>query len=116
MDSVGQVGFRHPSWALMQSVTVASDVTNPLLGPDGATRVYGPQKGCGRRILPRPYVFQSSGDDHGGNDRDDFAITPGAGAAGGLGFGLMAFAGQLFAQDLRCFQILRVWNALQRQN
>jgi glycerate kinase len=70
-------------------ITVACDVTNPLFGPTGAARVYGPQKGA-------------SPDDVEQLDRllRDFATrtgklaeaqTPGAGAAGGLGFGLLAF-------------------------
>ncbi len=73
---------------------VATDVSNPLLGPRGATRVYGPQKGLrGRDFAPAErclgrlarVVKQKFG--------RDFAGEPGAGAAGGLGFGLMAFLG-----------------------
>jgi glycerate 2-kinase len=70
------------------------DVRNPLLGPRGATRIYGPQKG----LRPQDYkpvesclrqlarvVRQTFG--------HDFAAEPGAGAAGGLGFGLRVFLG-----------------------
>jgi glycerate kinase len=75
-------------------ITVAVDVGNPLLGPRGCTRVYGPQKGikpedvlhaekCLRRL--KTVVEQTL--------NLEWARTPGAGAAGGLGFGLMAFAG-----------------------
>jgi glycerate kinase len=73
---------------------VATDVRNPLLGPRGATRVYGPQKGLrpqdfalAERCLGRlaRIVKQQFG--------RDFARAPGAGAAGGLGFGLLAFPG-----------------------
>ena len=73
-------------------VIVACDVTNPLLGPEGATRVYGPQKGVRdvafferRLTLLADMVRRDLGCDH----RDE----PGAGAAGGLGFGLMSFCG-----------------------
>ena len=73
---------------------VATDVRNPLLGPVGATRVYGPQKGLRRRdfalaerclgrlarVVQRQFAR-------------DLAREPGAGAAGGLGFGLLAFLG-----------------------
>ena len=76
------------------SVTVASDVQNRLLGVDGATRVYGPQKGI------RPGDFAKAEACLGRLAKvtteslgTDFSVTPGAGAAGGLGFGLMAFAG-----------------------
>jgi len=71
-------------------VTVASDVENPLLGPDGATRVYGPQKGADETTIPiledvLTGIVRAS--DGGRN-----ATRPGAGAAGGLGFGLLHFA------------------------
>jgi glycerate 2-kinase len=73
---------------------VATDVANPLLGPRGATRVYGPQKGLrpqdfapAERCLGR--MAQVVKEQFG----RDFAREPGAGAAGGLGFGLLAFLG-----------------------
>ena len=73
---------------------VATDVQNPLLGPRGATRVYGPQKGLrpqdfglAERCLGRlARVVQRQ---FGRN----FARAPGAGAAGGRGVGVMAFLG-----------------------
>lgn len=71
-------------------IEVACDVENPLLGPNGATAVFGPQKGAGPDEQVRLEAFlgklvrASGGLDEAG--------TPGAGAAGGLGFGLMRFA------------------------
>ena len=84
-------------------LVVAVDVQNPLLGARGATRVYGPQKGlrgddfalaekCLRRLALvcsgglRPPLFDQ-------RHSQSAATTPGAGAAGGLGFGLMTFLG-----------------------
>lgn len=71
---------------------VACDVRNPLLGEHGATRTYGPQKGVrdvaffeARLKKLADLVARDLGVDH----RDE----PGAGAAGGLGFGLMSFCG-----------------------
>jgi glycerate kinase len=67
-------------------------VTNPLLGPEGCTRVYGPQKGVEdfayfeSRLERLAKIVER---DLGVNP----AEVPGAGAAGGLGFGLMAFCG-----------------------
>ncbi|MEY4484769.1 MAG: hypothetical protein RL693_2221 [Verrucomicrobiota bacterium] len=73
-------------------VVVACDVTNPLLGEHGATRVYGPQKGVkdvdffeSRLSRLADMVQRDLGCDH--------RHEPGAGAAGGLGFGLMSFCG-----------------------
>jgi glycerate kinase len=73
---------------------VAVDVQNPLLGARGATRVYGPQKGL------RAEEFQIAEKNLRRLARavekyccKNFAKIPGAGAAGGLGFGLLAFAG-----------------------
>ncbi len=73
--------------------TVATDVENPLLGPQGATRVYGPQKGLTRGDLP---VAEKCLRRLAKVVRDQLGFegtAPGSGAAGGLGFGLMAFLG-----------------------
>ena len=72
----------------------ASDVDNPLCGPRGASAVYGPQKGASAddvRLLDRAlgHLAAVVARDVGIELRD----APGAGAAGGLGFGLMAFLG-----------------------
>ncbi|MBU6302002.1 MAG: glycerate kinase [Verrucomicrobia bacterium] len=72
----------------------ACDVRNPLLGPEGATRVFGPQKGVGEGELDRHedrlrHLADLVERDLGFRGRD----LPGAGAAGGLGFGAMAFCG-----------------------
>jgi len=73
---------------------VAVDVQNRLLGPNGCTCVYGPQKGLRPEDFPKAeaclsrlaeVVRQQFG--------HDFASEPGSGAAGGLGFGLRCFAG-----------------------
>ena len=73
-------------------VIAAVDVRNPLLGVRGATRTFGPQKGGTSEqleILERALAQLANV-----VSRDlgcDFRETPGAGAAGGLGFGLMSF-------------------------
>jgi glycerate 2-kinase len=76
-------------------VNVASDVRNPLLGPRGATRVYGPQKGL--RDEAQATLLELGlarlADVAARTFGRDFRDTPGAGAAGGLGFGLMTFCG-----------------------
>lgn len=77
-------------------VWIACDVGNPLLGPTGAATVYAPQKGLRAEALPRleaesarlaGLLCASRG--------VDVALTemPGAGAAGGMAFGLMVAAG-----------------------
>ena len=75
-------------------VAVACDVTNPLCGPSGASAVYGPQKGATPEmveLLDRNLAHFASivERDLGVAIRD----LPGSGAAGGLGGGLVAFAG-----------------------
>ncbi len=74
-------------------VTIMSDVTNPLLGPDGAVAVFAPQKGAREADLDeleaalRRFADVVERDLTGGPWRE----LPGSGAAGGLGFGLLAF-------------------------
>ena len=78
----------------LAKIIAAVDVRNPLLGVNGAIRVFGPQKGATpnqidelERALTRlaDVVAEQFGFDY----RD----KPGAGAAGGIGFGLMSFCG-----------------------
>jgi glycerate kinase len=72
-------------------VTVACDVDSPLMGPHGATRVFGPQKGADGSTIPILENFLETLVKVSGGAAT--AARPGAGAAGGLGFGLMHFAG-----------------------
>lgn len=75
----------------LPEVVVACDVDNPLLGERGASAVFGPQKGAGAEDLGfLEGVLDRLAEASGGRE---LAERPGAGAAGGLGFGLMRFAG-----------------------
>jgi len=74
------------------SIEVACDVRNPLLGPEGASAVYGPQKGATPEVVRELDAALARYADVveafvGRPIRD----VPGAGAAGGLGAGLVAF-------------------------
>lgn len=90
-------------------IRIACDVSNPLLGPRGAAATYGPQKGLRAADLPRL--------DHESarlglmlcaycRRPDSLLDTPGAGAAGGISFGLMAAAG---AQLVPGFDLVSSW-------
>jgi glycerate kinase len=74
-------------------VQVLCDVKNPLYGPDGAAWIYGPQKGGAQESL----AVLDAGLRHIAAlaqrtlNRTGQAQTPGAGAAGGLGFGALMF-------------------------
>lgn len=96
-------------------ITVALDVQNPLLGPRGCTRVFGPQKGMRPRDFARAEAalrqLAQVARRHTG--RQTHALA-GAGAAGGLGFGLAAFLGatltpgfELVARELNLVQAVR---------
>jgi len=77
-------------------ITVASDVTNPLFGENGAAVVFGPQKGATpEQVRELDAALRQLATRNG---RLDLAGQPGAGAAGGLGFGMMAF----FGAEMRC--------------
>ncbi len=87
---------------LFDELVVAVDVQNPLLGPDGCSRVYGPQKGLTEFDLAERSLGQLAAvlekQMHVAH-----ANTPGAGAAGGLGFGLACFAGGRFQPGFDIF-------------
>ncbi len=73
-------------------ILVASDVKNPLCGPNGASAVYGPQKGATPQMVKEldealAHFAEIIKRDLGKDVKD----IPGAGAAGGLGAGLIAF-------------------------
>ncbi len=84
---------RHPR--LNQCVLEAAcDVDNPLCGPTGASRVYGPQKGAGPTVVEElDAALRHFGDVIEEQLGVPVLDVPGAGAAGGLGAGLVAFAG-----------------------
>lgn len=75
-------------------ILVATDVSNPLCGEDGAARVYGPQKGASPEQVDQLeaalFRYAQVVRRHFGID---IANLPGAGAAGGLAAGLVAFLG-----------------------
>ena len=74
------------------SIEVASDVRNPLLGPEGASAVYGPQKGATPDIVRElDAALTRYADVVEGFVGRPIRDVPGAGAAGGLGAGLLAF-------------------------
>lgn len=73
------------------NIRIACDVDNPLIGPKGASAIFGPQKGASEEdvefldsVLER--LATVSG-------KEDYIEMEGAGAAGGLGFALVAFLG-----------------------
>jgi glycerate kinase len=89
---VGRISSLVPAPAPFESMEVLCDVTNPLFGPRGASWVYGRQKGGSDAMLAEldedlkrlaALVQTQLG--------RDVANLPGAGAAGGLGFGAVAF-------------------------
>lgn len=94
LSELARIDWSPPESLAGVEVLVATDVTNPLVGPQGAAAVFGPQKGASpddvgaiEAALQRyaAVVERSLG--------RAIAEVPGAGAAGGLGGGLVAFVG-----------------------
>ena len=69
---------------------VACDVRNPLLGPRGAARVFGPQKGAGRAAVGELESRLGARD-----DLAPYRELPGAGAGGGLGAAFASLGAEL---------------------
>ncbi len=81
-----------PPEIVFPEILVACDVDNPLLGPHGATRIYGPQKGVTDFVFFEDRLKKLA--DTAARDLScDPREIPGSGAAGGLGYGLMTFCG-----------------------
>ena len=111
LGALGALGFKFAhvpvptTWTQISRLTgraelppifLACDVTNPLLGPRGATATFGPQKGLPASDIPRleaemarlaALLCKACGQPL------SLADTPGAGAAGGIAFGLMVATG-----------------------
>jgi len=93
LDHIHCVDSRHAIDLRGIQLTVAGDVTSPLLGPTGAATVFGPQKGATAAQVARldaglenlVAALGRSGVDHAGT----FARACGSGAAGGIGFAAM---------------------------
>jgi glycerate kinase len=82
-----------PGWGLVARVVALADVETPLVGPEGAAPVFGPQKGARAEEIPQlaaglaklAELWRKSG-------RPELGGLPKGGAAGGLGAGLAYFA------------------------
>jgi glycerate kinase len=88
----------HPKLAFAK-VIVACDVDNPLLGPNGAAAIYGPQKGADQddvELLDAALAHWANLLDsaaHGERPGSSLRDLPGAGAAGGVGYAALAALG-----------------------
>ena len=95
LEKVANIGMEGLCDGLKESeFIVACDVEAPLYGPTGAAYVFAPQKGADPAMVERldkglkhfsEVAFNSL------HTAEDYAKSPGAGAAGGLGFGFIAF-------------------------
>ena len=81
-----------PRFASVELV-LASDVDNPLIGPKGAPAVYGPQKGASpddvEALDAALAHYAKVLEDSVGAKAAEYAVAPGAGAAGGIGYGAL---------------------------
>src|ERR1051325_11668129 len=91
---ISLVNIGKPKELVFPKIIAAVDVRNPLLGENGATRVFGPQKGATPDKIDIPErALTRLADVVAGQFGFDYRNEAGAGAAGGLGFGLMSFCG-----------------------
>lgn len=96
-------GFDTSALIPLPPIRVACDVKNPLLGPRGATRIYGPQKGVSpEKIDSLETAMRHVATIAARHFDTDFSDHPGAGAAGGLGYGLMTFCSARLESGFDC--------------
>lgn len=92
----GMVECLQPHMPLGMEMVVACDVSNPLYGRQGAAYVFAPQKGATAQqvqLLDERLRQWARHTEAALGISPDMASRPGAGAAGGLGYGLMAYLG-----------------------
>ncbi|MCD7123892.1 glycerate kinase [Limosilactobacillus caviae] len=102
LKDLAQIDFTHLDSRLKKvTIQVASDVTNPLTGKDGAAAVFGPQKGADEKMVDmldkNLHHYAQKIVECGGANVERIA---GAGAAGGLGAGLVAFTGAVMKRGV----------------
>lgn len=95
LDKIAKIDCQGAHRALGESrFTIASDVDNPLLGDQGATRIYSPQKGADSAMVELLEQGMANYAEQAQKALNkDFSNAKGAGAAGGLGYALLAFMG-----------------------
>ncbi len=106
--------IKHEHVIELPEIVAACDVQNPLLGPRGTAQVFAPQKGASAADVAALEAGLLSLADLVASDLDcDFRDTPGAGAAGGIAFGLLSFCGakicsgfDLIAETLRLEELI----------
>jgi glycerate kinase len=86
------IRVQHEGAIELPEIIAACDVQNPLLGPRGTAHVFGPQKGANEKdIVALEEGLLNLADVVASDLGCDFRDTPGAGAAGGIAFGLLSF-------------------------
>jgi len=86
----------------LPEILVACDVFNPLTGPNGASAIYGPQKGATPEMVQQlDTALKNYAEVIRKQLKIDIENIPGAGAAGGLGGGLVAFTGAKLASGFQ---------------
>jgi len=99
-------------------LVLASDVDNPLTGPKGAPAVYGPQKGASPDDVARLDAalahFAKVLEESIGSKAAEYAASPGAGAAGGIGYGALLLGARFRAGIEVMLDVLGFASALER--
>ncbi len=92
LELIAHIRAPKPDGRALPQITVLCDVDNPLVGEEGAARVFGPQKGADpEMVLALEHGLAALADVIERDLGKDVRYVPGAGAAGGLGAGALAF-------------------------
>jgi len=86
---------------LEANINIMSDVSNPLCGKNGASHIYGPQKGASKEdVLKLDSILKKYGNLIDELFGEKFSTHPGSGAAGGLGFALLSICRGKFTKGI----------------
>lgn len=102
LKNIGKIDFSNLDKRLDKvKIFILSDVNNPLCGKNGASYVYGPQKGATPEdAIELDKILKKYSKIIDNELEDEFSIKPGSGAAGGLGYALLSICSGIFNQGI----------------
>lgn len=110
LEKLDRIDLKNLDKRLLETkITILSDVNNPLYGKNGASYIYGPQKGATPEMIEKlDNILKNYAEKINTNIGKDYSNEKGSGAAGGLGFALRSICNAEFKQGI--MEIIKILN------